>query len=119
SRNSLMFGLYPSQLGIRSNSSHSLGDALLPFDPLPAQLRRAGYQTAGFGKTHWGRLDEVPSTRGFEVRVVGPKTGGVLQEQGARYQDTEDPQGLAAYNRETADYGPGEEGVPGYIGCAS
>jgi len=117
SRNSLMFGLYPSQLGIRSNSSHSLGDSLLPFDPLPAQLWKAGYQTAGFGKTHWGRMDEEPSTRGFEVRVVGAKEVG--QEHGARYQDTDDPEGLAAYHRETADYGPGEEGVPGYIGCTS
>jgi arylsulfatase A-like enzyme len=117
SRNSLMFGLYPSQLGIRSNSSHSLGDSLLPFDPLPAQLRRAGYQTAGFGKTHWGRIDEEPSTRGFETRVVGAKEVG--QEQGAVYQDSDDPEGLAAYHRETADYGPGEEGVPGYIGCTS
>jgi len=117
SRNSLMFGLYPSQLGIRSNSSHSLGDSFLPFDPLPTLLRRAGYQTAGFGKTHWGRTDDVPSTRGFEVRVVGAKEVGL--EQGARYQDTEDPQGLAAYHRETADYGPGEEGVAGYIGCTS
>jgi arylsulfatase A-like enzyme len=117
SRNSLMFGLYPSQLGIRSNSSHSLGDSLLPFDPLPAQLRRAGYQTAGFGKTHWGRIDEEPSTRGFETRVVGAKEVG--QEQGAIYQDSDDPEGLAAYHRETADYGPGEEGVPGYIGCTS
>lgn len=117
SRNSLMFGLYPSQLGIRSNSSHSSGDAFLPFDPLPAQLWRVGYQTAGFGKTHWGTMDTEPSTRGFEVRVVGAKEIGL--ERGARYQDDEDPQGLAAYHRETADYGPGEEGVPGYIGCTS
>jgi len=117
SRNSMMFGLYPSQLGIRSNGSHSLGDRFLPHDPLPEQLRRAGYQTAGFGKTHWGRMDEVPSTRGFEVRVVGAKEIG--QERGARYQDDEDPQGLANYRREVADYGGGEEGVPGYIGCTS
>lgn len=117
SRNSLMFSLYPSQLGIRSNGSHSLGDSFLPFEPLPALLRRAGYQTAGFGKTHWGRMDEVPSTRGFEVRVVGAKEVGL--EQDARYQDTEDPQGLAAYHRETANFGGGEEGVAGYIGCTS
>jgi len=117
SRNSLMFGLYPSQLGIRSNGSHSLGDSLLPFAPLPEQLLRAGYQTAGFGKMHWGRMDEVPSPRGFEVRAVGDIREG--REQGARYWTIEDPQGFAAYTRETDDFGPGEEGVRGYIGCTS
>ena len=69
-----MFGLYPSQFGIRSNSSNPLGDNLLPFAPLPAQLGKAGDQTAGFGKTHWGRMDEEPRKRGFEVRVVGANT---------------------------------------------
>jgi len=117
SRNSMMFGLYPSQLGIRSNGSHSLGDSFLPFDPMPVQLRRAGYQTAGFGKTHWGTMDETPSTRGFQVRVVGSISEG--KEQGAKYWEIEDPEGWAAYQRETADYGPGEEGVAGYIGCTS
>jgi len=117
SRNSMMFGLYPSQLGIRSNSSHSLGDGFLPFDPMPALLRRAGYQTAGFGKTHWGTLNETPSTRGFQVRVVGSISEG--KEQGATYWEIEDPEGWDAYKRETADFGPGEEGVAGYIGCTS
>lgn len=117
SRNSLMFSLYPSQLGIRSNG-HGLGDKFLPFDPLPAQLQRAGYQTAGFGKTHWGGLDEVPSTRGFEVRVVGEKAP-VLLEKGAQYQTIDDPQVRAALHRETASFGAGGEGVGGYIGCTS
>lgn len=117
SRNSLMFGLYPSQLGVRSNGSHSIGDSRMPCDPLPARLQKAGYQTAGFGKTHWGRTDELKSTRGFEIRVVGAKEVGL--EKGARYQDDEDPRGLAAYREETADYGPGEEGVAGFIGASS
>ena len=117
SRNSMMFGLYPSQLGVRSNFTRSIGDQYLPFEPLPSQLRNAGYQTAGFGKTHWGPMKEVPSTRGFEVRVVGAKEVGL--EQGARYQEDSDPEGLARYRSETADYGAGEEEVAGYIGCTS
>jgi len=52
SRNLMMLGLYPSQLGIRSNGSHALGDSFLPCDPIPSMLQNAGYQTAGFGKTH-------------------------------------------------------------------
>jgi arylsulfatase A-like enzyme len=117
SRNSMMFGLYPSQLGVLSNGSHAVGDAHMPCDPLPARLQKAGYQTAGFGKTHWGRTDEQKSTRGFEIRVVGAKEVGL--EKGARCQDDEDPQGLAAYRKETAAYGPGEEGVAGFIGATS
>lgn len=117
SRNSMMLGLYPSQLGIRSNGSHAIGDAGLPCDPLPERLRKAGYQTAGFGKTHWGKTDQPIGTRGFEIRVVGAKEVG--QETGARYQDNENPDGLAAYRKEVATYGPGEEGVDGFIGKAS
>ena len=117
SRNSMMLGLYPSQLGIRSNGSHALSDANLPCDPLPERLRKAGYQTAGFGKTHWGITDQPISTRGFETRVVGAKEVG--RETGARYQDDEDPGGLAAYRKEVAGYGPGEEGVDGYMGKSS
>lgn len=118
SRNSMMFGLYPSQLGIRSNGSHSIGDPFLPCDPIPERLRNAGYQTAGFGKTHWGPTDQPIGTRGFEFRVVGAKEVGI--EQGAiHWQDDENPEGLAAYRRETASYGGGEEGVPGYLGVTS
>jgi arylsulfatase A-like enzyme len=117
SRYSMMLGLYPSQLGIRSNGSHPIGDANLPCDPLPERLKKAGYQTAGFGKTHWGRTDQPIGTRGFETRVVGAKEVG--QETGARYQDDENPEGLAAYRKETANYGPGEEGVDGFIGKTS
>jgi arylsulfatase A-like enzyme len=117
SRNSMMFGLYPSQLGVRSNGSHSIGDPFLPCDPIPERLRKAGYQTAGFGKTHWGKTDQPIGTRGFEFRVVGAKEVG--RETGARYQDDENPEGLAAYRKEVAKYGPGEEGVEGYLGKTS
>lgn len=118
SRNSMMFGLYPSQLGIRSNGSHALGDPFLPCDPIPEMFRKAGYQTAGFGKTHWGRTDHPIGTRGFETRVVGAKEVGF--ESGAiHYQDDENPEGLMAYKKETAAYGGGEEGVEGYRGVSS
>ncbi len=118
SRNSMMFGLYPSQLGIRSNGSRAFNDAGMPCDPLPERLRKAGYQTAGFGKTHWGRAGQPIGTRGFETRVVGAREVGV--EMGAvHYQDDENPVGLAAYRKEVASYGPGEEEVDGFIGQAS
>jgi len=118
SRNSLMFGLYPSQLGIRTNGSYALIDTEMPCDPLPVVLHKAGYQTAGFGKTHWGRTGQPVGTRGFEKRIVGAKEVG-LENGATQYQDDADPEGLAAYRKEVADYGPGEEGVSGYIGISS
>jgi arylsulfatase A-like enzyme len=54
SRYSMMLGLYPHQAGILSNGP-GLSDTQLPCDTLPELLRKAGYQTAGFGKTHWSR----------------------------------------------------------------
>ncbi len=117
SRNALMFGLYPSQTGNVKNGSPALDEAHLPLAPLAEQLRRAGYQTAGFGKTHWGQSKKPNSTRGFETRVVG--TPGVEGETGARYWSVENPKGVTAYHKEAANYGPGEESVPGYIGCTS
>ena len=117
SRNALMFGLYPSQTGNVSNGSPALDEARLPLAPLAEQLHKAGYQTAGFGKTHWGRSPHGTSTRGFETRVIGE--GGVEAETGARYWVTENPRGAERYRKEVATYGGGEEAVPGYIGCTS
>ncbi len=117
SRNSLMFGLYPSQTGNVSNGSPALDDAHLPLAPLAEQLRKAGYQTAGFGKTHWGRSPHGTSARGFETRVIGE--GGGEAETGARYWVEDNARGSALYQKEIATYGGGEEEVPGYIGCTS
>jgi arylsulfatase A-like enzyme len=117
SRNALMFGLYPSQTGVLSNGSPGLDDARLPLAPLAERLHAAGYQTAGFGKTHWGHAPHGTSTRGFETRVIGGK--GVEAETGARYWVEDNAQGAARYQQETASYGGGEEGVAGYIGCTS
>jgi len=51
---------------------HALGDSFLPFDPLPAQLRASRVpEPPASGKHIGGRTDEIPSTRGFDVRVPG------------------------------------------------
>ncbi len=111
SRHSLMLGLYPHQVGVLSNAP-GLSDTQLPCDALPEVLRKAGYQTAGFGKTHWAA--KSCSTRGFEVRYAStdPEQGAVLMSQ-------DNPGGLERYHAETKDYGGGEEQPAGYLGCTS
>jgi arylsulfatase A-like enzyme len=111
SRHSMMLGLYPHQLGILSNGP-GLRDEQLPCDPLPELLRKAGYQTAGFGKTHW--LAAGASTRGFEVRYSS--TDG---EKGAIMMSKENPAGFKRYNEEVEPYGDGEEWPAGYLGRTS
>jgi len=116
SRYAMMLGMYPSQLGVYTNGD-SLPDDRLPATPLPEILRRAGYQTAGFGKTHWRR--PLPSTRGFEVRAIGEARNSLAYEAGALMMGDDNPKALEEYYAETASFGPGEEGVRGYIGCVS
>ena len=81
SRHAMMLGLYPSQSGVYTNAD-SLPDDRLPATPLPRSCARAGYQTAGFGKTHWGR--PLPSTRGFEVRAIGERRNSIELRGGGR-----------------------------------
>ena len=121
SRNSLMFGLYPSQLGVRNNYCGINDEAKLPSKPLPQILRDEGYLCAGFGKTHWGhsRGHAEPSTRGFEVRADGQDRESGMYEAGAAIMGDEDPEGLAAYYAETSGFGVGEEASGGYAGCVS
>ncbi len=116
SRYAMMLGLYPSQSGVYANSD-SLPDSALPALPLPEILRRAGYQTAGFGKTHW--REPIPSTRGFEVRAIGEPRDTVNYESGALMIDQDNPEGFKRYLDEVENFGPGEEGVEGYIGMTS
>ena len=121
SRNSLMFGLYPSQTGVRTNAGALLDESRLPAVPLPQLLHDAGYFCAGFGKTHWNncRKGEEGSRRGFDVRAEGQPRFSVLCEEGAVMMDDEDPEGLAAYFDETREFGSGEENALGYIGKPS
>ena len=44
-------------------------------------FRDAGYETAGFGKTHWGKYPT--GTRGFETRYTAqiPEEGGISMAQ--------------------------------------
>ena len=121
SRNSLMFGLYPSQTGVRTNRGALLDESRLPGVPLPQLMRDAGYFCAGFGKAHWNHaLPGKPgSRRGFHVRAEGQSRSSILCEEGAAMMDDEDPEGLKAYYEETAEFGSGEENALGYIGKPS
>lgn len=76
SRNSMMTGVYPSQLGVRHNMQMWSRDEQLPTKPFAQYLKEAGYHTLCFGKTHWyiGTYDipvdisEVqPTSRGFDT----------------------------------------------------
>ncbi len=121
SRNSMMYGLYPSQLGVRTNSCGINREDVPGLIPLPERLRRAGYQTAGFGKTHWshGWENPHPSARGFEVRAIGQDDSEEARESGAKMMGATHPEALARYNAEIAEYGPGEENPAGYLGRTS
>lgn len=121
SRNSMMFGRYPSQTGILTNGCQWTNEADLPGVPLPELIRQAGYQTAGFGKTHWNHSHSKPrpSTRGFETRCIGQSSTSELYEDGASMMGDDDPDGLAAYFAETESYGAGEENALGYLGQRS
>lgn len=110
SRNSMMLGLYPNQIGILRNEP-GIPDDKLPNLTLPQALKNAGYETAGFGKTHWG---VNCSTRGFETRYIGQ-----VREKGANMMVDIDPEAKKEYDTETLPYGAGEEGNLGYIGETS
>ncbi|MCF7933194.1 MAG: sulfatase-like hydrolase/transferase [Spirochaetia bacterium] len=110
SRNSMMFGLYPNQIDVLRNRK-GIPDDKLPNLPLAEQFRAAGYETAGFGKTHW----EIEcDTRGFETRYIGE-----CREIGAVMMADQAPELKQQYSEETADYGAGEENNNGYIGRTS
>ncbi len=110
SRNSMMLGLYPNQIGVLRNEP-GIPDEDLPARPLAQLLRDAGYETAGFGKTHWGVQS---STRGFETRYCSE-----IPEEGAVLMKDTDPERKKLYDEETREYGPGEEDPAGYVGRTS
>lgn len=110
SRNSMMFGLYANQTGVLRNG-RGIPDDKLPNKTLAQVFQEAGYETAGFGKTHWGIQC---STRGFETRYAAE-----VFEKGAIMMKDVDPDKKQRYTDETIDYGPGEEDPSGYIGETS
>ena len=110
SRNSMMFGLYANQTGVLRNG-RGIPDDKLPIKPLAQVFQEAGYETAGFGKTHWGISC---NTRGFETRFAAE-----IFEQGAVMMKDLDPEAKQRYLDETIGYGPGEEDPSGYIGETS
>lgn len=129
SRYSMMTGLYPSQLGVRHNRQIICRDEDVPLPVLAERLRRAGYRTGGFGKTHWylGLNHGVPgqvngTTRGFEVRAMA-RSYVERQNEGppeeVDYFGEEFPERAARIHEEREKGGPGGETPPGYLGGTS
>lgn len=110
SRNAMMLGLYPNQTGVLRNR-HGIPDDRLPARPLVERFRDAGYQTAGFGKTHWGL---VCSTRGFETRYIAE-----CRERDAVMMIDVAPEAKKRYDAEGKTMGGGEENNLGYLGFTS
>ena len=111
SRNSIMFGLYPNQTGVYRNSG-GVPDSLMPAKTLAQYFKDAGYETAGFGKTHWGKYKT--DTRGFETRYTSE-----IPEFGGKTMVEMNPEAKARYDAEIANMGPGEENNVGYLGFTS
>ena len=125
SRYAMMTGLYPSQVGVRHNAQMCPTDEDLPAPVLAQRLREAGYQTAGFGKTHWYLGEEsapnIPaqtSTRGFEVRAQRNTDEPGRVEPGAVQMGHERPEDFANLEAETKPEGS-EETAADYRGFTS
>jgi arylsulfatase A-like enzyme len=125
SRYSLMTGLYPSQVGVRHNAQMCPTDEDLPVPVLAQRLHEAGYQTAGFGKTHWylgerlaPKIHVETSTRGFEIRAQRNTDEPGRVEPGAAQMGHQRPEAYAALSAETEPYGTGET-VEAYKGFTS
>lgn len=125
SRYSMMLGLYPSQSGLRFNRQIVPSDDKLPLSVIPQYFQNAGYQTAGFGKTHWyeGTLnipgeETKPSLRGFEERgLCFPKNLFSAEKDAINMFDEHG--GKVASIEEIKSGGPGGETVKGYEGKTS
>ena len=111
SRNSMMLGLYPNQSGVYRNSD-GLKDEQVPVKTMAEYFKEAGYETAGFGKTHWGR--HKTNTRGFETRYTSE-----IKEKGGITMLEMNPEDKKKYDDEIAIMGPGEENNLGYLGFTS
>ncbi|WP_299053719.1 sulfatase-like hydrolase/transferase [uncultured Polaribacter sp.] len=111
SRNSMMLGLYPNQTGVYRNSD-GIKDENVPVKTMAEYFKEAGYETAGFGKTHWGKYKT--NTRGFETRYTSE-----IKEDGGITMLEMNPEAKKKYDAEIADMGPGEENNLGYLGFTS
>lgn len=111
SRNSIMFGLYPNQTGVFRNSG-GVPDSLMPGKTMAQYFKDAGYETAGFGKTHWGKYKT--DTRGFQTRYTTE-----ISEKGSKHMGDINPEAKARYDAEVKAMGPGEENNVGYLGFTS
>ena len=111
SRNSMMLGLYPIQSGVYRNSD-GIKDEDVPVKTMAEYFKEAGYETAGFGKTHWGK--HRTNTRGFETRYTSE-----IKEEGGITMLEMNPEAKKKYDDEIADMGPGEENNLGYLGFTS
>jgi arylsulfatase A-like enzyme len=126
SRYSMMTGLYGFQNGVKHNTQMIARDEDLPAPVLAEYLRDAGYQTAGFGKTHWyigskifPGVEVKGSCRGFEVRCLhGARPDASRLEEGALYMGEERPDWVRRESEERS-FGPGGETVAGYVGKRS
>lgn len=130
SRYSMMTGLYASQCGVRHNTQMCCRDEDMPIETLAERLRHAGYETAGFGKTHWycGIPDDydpakVPTTetttRGFDVRAQARAVDPVTNERGAIIWEQDDPDAVAMMKKENEGIRTGGENALGYMGRTS
>jgi arylsulfatase A-like enzyme len=93
-------------------------------------LLKAGYKTAGFGKTHWycGVPDEhddsklpnpKPSLRGFQVRAESVKVDPLSNEPDGDIMEIEDPEAMANNDKENEGIRTGGENALGYLGLDS
>jgi arylsulfatase A-like enzyme len=119
----MLYGLYGSQLGIRHNTQFVPPGTRAPLPGLVERLRAAGYQTTGFGRTHWYAKPpegfEPPSRtcqlHGFEYMATSlPST-----DPGDIHYHTDVPESHATYLGERNEFGPGGESVKGYTGVVS
>ncbi len=126
SRYSMMTGLYGFQCGVKHNTQMIARDTDLPVPVLAQRLAEAGYQTAGFGKTHWYIGSRImPGTpiegscRGFEIRALRGAREPGNDECGALYMADDEPEQHARVAGVQKHGGPGGESVEGYTGGIS
>jgi arylsulfatase A-like enzyme len=124
SRYSMMLGLYGSQCGVRHNTGMCATDSDLPLPVLAQRLQTLGYQTAGFGKTHWypgkqitGAIPFEPSRRGFEHRAIVGRD--LWEPDAALFSDDLPKEHAAQFKKEHAEFVYGGENYEGYRGNTS